>query len=182
MSISRVSQDIVTLPYGLLSVAKSHLRIDGTYDDHLIVTKLQQSINWFERVTGVSVNPVTYIWKPAQIDFNYVTGSAPVPVSPVNSFTAAVGASNVTANYEIGTDSLFGVEISTLVGTWESGLTVTIPSGAASAMEIDPGITDIILRYLSHLYEHREILVPGMEAQTPGWMTDVVATYWKPRV
>jgi hypothetical protein len=182
MTISRISQDIVSLPYGLLSIAKSHLRIDGIYDDHLIVTKLQQSINWFERYTGVSVNPVTYVWKPAQNDFNYLTGSAPVPVSPVNGFSATVGVDNVTDNYEIGTDSLFGVEINTLIGTWVSGLMITIPSGATSAIEIDPGITDIVLRYLSHIYEHREILVPGMEAQTPGWANDVMATYWKPRV
>jgi hypothetical protein len=60
-------------------------------------------------------------------------------------------------------------------------MVVTMPSGYADADEIDPGITDALLRYTSHLYENREILVPGTEAQTPGWMTDVISTYWMPR-
>ena len=46
---------------------------------------------------------------------------------------------------------------------------------------LDPGITDAVLRYCAHLYENREILVPGTDAQTPGWMTDVISTYWMPR-
>jgi hypothetical protein len=58
---------------------------------------------------------------------------------------------------------------------------VTIPSGYADAAALDPGIADAVLRYTAHLYENREILVPGSEAQSPGWTADVIATYWMPR-
>lgn len=181
MSIRKTGLDLQVLPYGLLSTAKTHLRIDGTYDDAAILLTLQRAINWFERVTNVSVNPVTYMWKPAADEF--INGYASVPVSPVNAtWTAAIGVTVVTANYEITTNSVNGVELNTLVGAWASGLTLTIPSGYASAIAIDPGIVDVVFRYAAHLYEHREILVPNSEAKTPGWMLDVVATYWTPRV
>lgn len=180
MGIRKTGLDLQVLPYGLLSQAKTHMRIDGVYDDANVLTTLQRAINWFQRVTNVSVNPVTYAWKPAAGEF--VNGFAPVPVSPVNSWTAAVGAADVTANYDITTNTVHGVELDTLTGAWSNGLTVTIPSGYASAAAIDPGIVDAVLRYAAHLYEHREILVPGTEAQTPGWMLDVVATWWVPRL
>jgi hypothetical protein len=180
VSIRKTGLDLMVLPAGLLSAAKSHLRVDGTWDDHNISTTIARAIAWFERVTGVSVNPVTYLWTPALREFSY--GCAAVPVSPVNSWTAAIGAEDVTADYEIGSDTIHGVEINTLVGAWADGLTITIPSGTASAAALDPGISDIVLRYTAHLYEHREILVAGSEAQTPGWMLDVVSQYWKPRV
>jgi hypothetical protein len=180
MSIRKSGLDLVVLPTGLLGNAKTHLRIDGSYDDHNVITTVARAINWFERVTGVSVNPVTYAWKPAQSEF--AGGCAPVPVSPVNSWTAAIGATDATASYDIATNTVHGVELDTLVGAWASGLTVTIPSGFASSTALDPGIADAVLRYTAHLYEHREILVAGSEAQTPGWMLDVVATWWVPRI
>ena len=94
-----------------------------------------------------------------------------VPVSPVNpTWVATVDGEDVTDSYEIATNSIHGIELERLYGVWVSGLTLTIPSGYASAAAIEPGIVDIILRYAAHLYEHREILVPGMEAVTPGWM------------
>jgi len=175
MSIRRSGLDLTVLPRGLLSDAKGHIRIDGTWDDYTVVQTIARAINWFERVTGVSVNAATYTWKPALGEFR--DGFAPVPVSPVNSWTAAIGATDATASYAIESNTVHGVEIDTLVGAWASGLTVTIPSGYTSAAAIDPGIVDIVLRYTAHLYEHREILVPGSEAQTPGWMLDVVATW-----
>jgi hypothetical protein len=177
MSIRKTAAvDLTVLPRGLLSDAKGHLRIDGTWDDYTVVSTLARAINWFERVTEVSVNPVTYAWKPAQAEFGN-NGFAPVPVSPVNSWTAAIGATDATASYSIEGNTVNGVEINTLVGAYANGLTVTIPSGYLTAAAIDPGIVDIVLRYTAHIYEHREILVAGSEAQTPGWMLDVVATW-----
>jgi hypothetical protein len=172
--------DRAVLPNGLLSIAKSHLRIDGIYDDHYIAMTIARAIGWFERVTQVSVNPVTWQWRPDH--GNFCGGVASVPVSPVNSFTVAGGdLSDITSGYELTTMSTHGVGLYALSGAFASGMKVSMPSGYASAAEIDPGIIDIVLRYTSHLYENREILVPGVEAQTPGWMSDVVATYWVPR-
>ena len=170
--------DRAALPVALLPIVKSHLRVDGNYDDAYITDAIKRAINWFERVTNVSVNPVTWTWTPDEK--NFCNGLAQVPVSPVNSFTVDADG-DVSADYAITTMSTHGIGLYALAGTWADGMAVSIPSGYADAGELDPGITDAILRYTSHLYENREILVMGTEAQSPGWMTDVISTYWMPR-
>ncbi len=166
------------LPTALLPLAKSHLRVDGTYDDVYITDAIKRAINWFERVTNVSVNPVTWTWTPD--GGNFCNGLAQVPVSPVNSFTVDADG-DVSAGYTITAMSTHGVGLYVMAGEFADGMHVEIPSGYADADELDPGITDAVLRYTAHLYENREILVPGTEAQSPGWMTDVISTYWVPR-
>jgi Phage gp6-like head-tail connector protein len=177
-SITKAGSDVSVLPWSLLPLAKSHLRVDGNYDDAYISSAIGRAINWFERVTNVSVNPVTWVWSPEQA--NFCNGVAQVPVSPVNSFTVDAGG-DVSADYAITTMSTHGIGLYALAGSYVDGMRVSIPSGYPDANAIDFGITDAVLRYTSHLYENREILVPGVDAQTPGWMSDVVATYWMPR-
>lgn len=178
-SIAATSLDRAALPAALLPLVKSHLRVDGTYDDVYITDAIGRAISWFERVTNISVNKVTWTWSPDQASF--VDGVAPVPVSPVNSFTVNAGGTDVSASYTITTMSMHGIGIYALAGAWVAGMAVAIPSGYADAASLDPGITDALLRYTAHLYENREILVLGTDAQSPGWMTDVIATYWMPR-
>ena len=69
MSITATGLDRSALPAALLDIAKSHMRIDGTYDDAYIADAIKRAISWFERVTNVSVNPVTWVWSPGQGDF-----------------------------------------------------------------------------------------------------------------
>ena len=170
--------DRAALPAALLPLAKSHLRVDGSYDDVYITDAIKRAISWFERVTNVSVNPVTWTWTPAEGDF--CEEVATVPVSPVNSFTVDADG-DVSAGYTITAMSTHGVGLYVMAGEFADGMAVEIPSGYADADELDPGITDAVLRYTAHLYENREILVMGTEAQSPGWMTDVISTYWYPR-
>lgn len=178
-SILKTGLDYDVLPAGLLEIAKSHLRIDGTYDDAYVADAIRRAINWFERVTHVSVNPVTWIWKPDA--GNWCNGLVPVPVSPADSFTVEAGGLDVSAGYSLVTMSTFGIGLYALSGAHTAGMAVTIPSGFASAAALDPGITDAVLRYTAHLYENREILVMGSDALSPDWMNSVIATYWMPR-
>ena len=186
-SIIRSNADLMALPTALLPLVKSHLSVDGTYDDVYIIDAIRRAINWFERVTNVSVNPVTWIWSPDQTwgqpgVGSFCNNTATVPVSPVNSFSVAdASAADISAGYSLTTMSMHGVGLYALNGAWQSGMQVSIPSGYADDTVLDPGITDAVLRYTGHLYENREILVIGTDAQTPGWMTDVIATYWFPR-
>jgi uncharacterized phiE125 gp8 family phage protein len=175
-SIKKTDLDLTTLPAALLPLAKSHLRVDGTFDDAYITSAIARGISWFERVTNVSVNPVTWLWSPDR----FVDGLAPVPVSPVDTFMVDAGG-DVSADFSIVTLSTYGVGIYALSGAYVSGMVVTIPTGYADATALDPGILDAVLRYTAHLYENREILVAGSEATTPGWMTDTISTYWMPR-
>lgn len=182
-SIIAADLDRAALPAALLGIAKSHLRVDGSYDDVYITDAIKRAINWFERVTNVSVNPVTWTWSPDQQVFCNGGGQrAQVPVSPVNSFAvAASDDTDISANFAVETMSTHGIGLYALVGQYAAGMTVSIPSGYADADTLDPGIEDAVLRYTSHLYENREILVLGTDAQTPGWTNDVIATFWMPR-
>jgi uncharacterized phiE125 gp8 family phage protein len=179
-SIAKSGQDLAALPTALLTIAKSHLRVDGTYDDVYITDAIKRAINWFERVTNLSVNKVTWTWSPGSGDFCY--GSARVPVSPVNSFVVTdAAAATISGNYSLETMSTHGIGLYRLIGGFVTGMKVAMPSGYADATVLDAGIADAVLRYTAHLYENREILVMGSEAATPGWMTDIISTYWMPR-
>ena len=94
--------DRAALPTAMLALAKSHLRVDGTYDDPYITDALGRAISWFERVTNISVNKVTWAWSPDARDF--FDGAAAVPVSPINSFTvgdAATPPADLSADYRL---------------------------------------------------------------------------------
>lgn len=179
-SIRWTLADQQVLPTGLIDLAKAHLRVDGGYEDALIRDKIAAAISWFERVTNVSVNPVTWVWKPDSGDF--VCGKARVPVSPVQEFAVSAGGTDVTGNFELVTMSMHGVGLFYLAGTFASGMIVTLESGYPDAMAVEAGIRDAVMRYAAHLYENREILVPGVEAVlSPDWETSVISTYWMPR-
>jgi hypothetical protein len=131
-------------------------------------------------VTQISVNPVTWTWSPDAGDF--VDGAAAVPVSPVNTFTVRDGAAvDISSSYLMETMSTHGIGLYALVGSFVTGMKIAIVSGYTTTAALDPGISDILLRYTAHLYENREILVLGTDAATPGWINDVIAGYWMPR-
>lgn len=180
MSIKATAADLTALPLALLSIAKSHMRVDYAYDDDFIKSAIARAISWFERVSGMTVNETTYEWTPAQTEF--CEDKASVPVTPVNDFEAtSTDTPDVTADFTVTTDSVHGVLIYTLNGKWVTGLKLTIESGFAVA-DLPAGVLDAVLRYTAHLYENREITAPSSFVPVPDWMTEVMATYWRPRV
>jgi hypothetical protein len=172
--------DPAALPAALLPIAKQQMRVDGTYDDAFITSVIARAIDWFERLTNVTVDPSTYVWTPDQADFTD-QAAATFTESPVTNMTAKIGTTDATASYTVTTMSTHGVGIYALNGAWASGLAITFKSGYADQTVLPAGILDAVLRYGAHLYEHREILVPTVQAANPGWMTDVISTYWIPR-
>ena len=106
-----------------------------------------------------------------------------MPVSPVQDFTVTDSADvDITAGYTLSSMSTHGVGLYRLAGAWLAGMTVTLPSGAMpTSTASTSAFSTPCWRYTSHLYEHREILTPGLDVMSPGWMTDVIATYWVPR-
>ena len=177
MSIVRTALDRDALPDALLSIAKQQIRVDGTHDDAFILSVLQRAIGRFEQVNGVSLNVATFEWHAERWEF--CDGRASVPVTPVTEFTAAVGATDVSASYTITTDSVFGVPILYLNGAWQTGLVLTLETGFTETTLPAP-LLDVVLRNAAHLYEHREILIPGSEFVAPDLAID--ATWWLPRV
>lgn len=175
------TKDFAALPTALLSKAKSQMRVDGSYDDTAIGDMIARAIDWFERSTRVSVFGTQYEWAPDEADFynNVIT----IPISPVGTWSAKDGAAaDVTSSFTITTMSTHGVGIYALNGAYVSGVVFTIQSGYADLATLPFGVADAVLRYAAHLYDNREILVPGSQIATPGWTTDVLSTFWMPHV
>jgi len=179
-SIKITARDVAVLPTALLPLAKEHMRIDSTIEDNFIKSVLARAIDWFERYTNVTLAPSTYEWTPDWDDFT-ANSVARFTETPVDEVTAVIGSDDVTASYSVSTMSTHGVGIYALNGAWASGLVVTFKSGYADIATMPGGVLDAVLRYSAHLYEHREILVPTVQASSPGWLTDVISTYWLPR-
>jgi hypothetical protein len=178
MSISNVSPNWATLPAALLADAKVHLRITWESDDAFITHAIGRAIGALEQQNDVLINPTTYKWAPAQGEFS--DGRARVPFTPASNHAAEDDTGDVTANYAIETNALHGARPQYLVGAFATGLAVTITAGFAAAAAIPPRMLDRIMRLTAHLYEHREILIPGQEFRAPDLALD--ATDWMPRV
>jgi uncharacterized phiE125 gp8 family phage protein len=178
-SILAKTRDLTALPAALLTQAKGHCRIDGSYDDTFVTSAIGRAIDLFERKAGISVFATQWEWRPDQTDF--CNNVAKVPVSPVDTWSAKdAGNADVGASFTLTSMSTHGVGLYAFNGAWVDGLVFTIGSGYAAAA-LPYGILDAVLRCTAHLYEHREILVPGQDMATPGWFMDEIATYWMPR-
>jgi uncharacterized phiE125 gp8 family phage protein len=174
------TKDYAALPTALLPKAKAQARVDGSYDDAIITDMIARAIDLFERETGVSVFVTQYEWAPDQADF--CNNVATIPFSPVNTMTAKDGANvDVSSSYSFTTMSQFGVMIYKLNGAWIDGVVFTIESGYAAAA-LPPGVLDVVMRVTAHLYDNREILVPGTQMMVPDFLRVAMATYWMPHV
>jgi hypothetical protein len=184
-----ISENIDALPDALLILAKGHMRVDHSAEDEQVRYAVQRAISRFQTVNESCLNPTVVEWKPDAEDF--VDGIANVPVRPAKSFTATAdpAATDVAANYVIVNkwESIHGVEPQVLVGAYAAGLTLTLTCGAqmppppdTEAARLPPDVVDIIFRHAAHLFNHREILLPGREYVAPDLKMD--ASWWMPRV
>lgn len=177
MSLKRTTVDLTALPTALLPIAKSHLRVDGSYDDASITSMIARAIGRFEQFNGAALNVATWEWRPDSWEF--CSNRASVPITPVTAFTAKVGATDVSASYTITTNSVFGVPILYLTGAYQADLVLTLQTGFTDAT-LPPAVLDDVLRITAHLHNHREILIPGTEFVSPDLQVD--ATWWVPRL
>lgn len=177
-----VSQDIDALPDAMLLLAKQQMRVETSYDDEQVRYSLQRAISRFQAVNEVCVNPTVVTWKPDSSDF--ANGAANIPVRPVQSFTANAGEPPIdaAADYSVALkwDSIHGVPIQVLVGAFTTGLALTLTCGVPAGQVPPPDVTDVLMRHAAHLYEHREILLPGQEYVAPDLAIN--ATWWTPRL
>jgi uncharacterized phiE125 gp8 family phage protein len=185
VSLAVIDVDRDALPAALLPLAKQHMRIDGSFEDAFITSVLARAIARFQQLNDVTVNPSTFTWTPPAAAFNG-QGGATLPVRPVSAFTATVPGDpdpvDVAADYALALkwDSPYGVPVQLLTGAAADGLTVGLTAGYADLAGLPPEVQDVVLRHAAHLYEHREILLPGSEYVAPDLKLD--ATWWMPRV
>jgi len=177
MTLAIVAQDLQELPQNLLALAKQHLRVDHAGEDAFITSAIARAIGRFEQVNDVTLNPTEVVWEPNASAF--VDGAATLPVRP-----AAIDeilnsdAVDVTADYSVVLkwDAIHGIPILTMRGAAVDGLSVTLTAGYT---DLPPPVLDVVLRHTAHLFEHREILIPGREYVAPDLKLD--ATWWMPR-
>lgn len=181
MTLKVVSRDLTSLPAALLAQAKQHLRIDGSYDDAFVESIIARAIGRFEQVNEVTINPTEVLWTVKQTDF--VDGAATAPVRPATISTIEEGEPpvDVSSDYQLVLkwNSIHGIPIEVLQGP-AGALSATLTCGFATAADLPPPVLDVVFRYAAHLYEHREILIPGTEFVAPDLAMD--ATWWAPRV
>jgi hypothetical protein len=189
VSVKILAIDIEALPARLLDEAKQHLRVDGSYDDNFIKSCIARAISKFQNMSGTTLNATTVLWKPRSGEF--IDNAATLPVIPITEFIAEAGEplTDVTASYaiELKWDGIHGVPIQRLVGAFADGLALTLeagipggPPGPPPDLDITPAVQDIIFRHTAHLFEHREILIPGKEYMAPDLAGDL--TWWAPRI
>ena len=174
MTIAVVTEDRDALPAELLPIAKQHCRVDHSNDDDLLISIIRRAIARFQSDNEVTLNPTAVVWTPALAEFT--SGMATLPVVPSSLATPIDGYSVVLKWY-----SIHGIPIQALQGTAANGMTVDLLCGYPSADDLPPDVLDEVLRSTAHLYEHREILVPGgRDHVSPDLATS--AAWWKPRV
>ena len=177
MSVRVVTRDTEALPDDLLSLAKQHMRVDHSGDDNYIRSTIARAIANIEQRNEVTINPTSVLWSPTSAEF--VSGAITLPVVPAESAVVMDGATDVSSNYSLALKwgSIHGVPIQVLEGA-AGNLSVTLACGF-DVDSLPPGLLDKILRITAHLYEHREILIPGREFVAPDYALD--ATWWVPR-
>jgi uncharacterized phiE125 gp8 family phage protein len=179
ISVQSVDRD--DLPVSLLSLAKTHLRVDHIIDDEYIRGCMRRAIARLEAANGIAINATTVKWTPAAAEFSSV--GATLPARPAKSFSAVAGTppADVSANYLIALkwDDITGIPIQVLVGSAATGLAVTLQLGFDDET-LPPQLLDAILRHTAHLYEHREILLDSAAYVAPDLQADF--TWWHPRV
>ena len=175
MSFQLIEQDRDVLPTELLPAFKRHGRISDPDDDLTLKEKLGQAIDRIQTRGNFRIVPCTYKWTPAASEF--CAGLARIPYPPVR--TCTVSGVTDPAAYAVDLRALDGVPITYLVGAYASGMSIEIEAGFAAAADLPAGLTDAIERVAAHLYEHREILIPGSEFVAPDFATDL--TWWLPR-
>lgn len=169
-----------TLGTALLPQVKTHCRVDFDHDDEFLKSATARAIQQFENETETKVFAASFAWAPADAEFS--KGGAQSPISPVKSFTADAGGTDVSADYAFETASAIdGAGTFYLVGTMQSGLVVTIGTGYADAAAIPPGILDKILQMTATYYENRELFLPSGQFLNPLGLRQQIAGYWLPK-
>jgi hypothetical protein len=171
MTVTVLTRDLAALPTALLPLVKQQCRVDHSGDDTFITSVIARTIAKFEDVKEVTVNPTAATWTAKVADFK--NGMATLPVRPA-ALTAPLAGYAIVLKF----DSIHGIPIQALQGA-AADLTVALTCGYADVATMSLSVQDWVLRIAAHLYEHREILIPGSEFVAPDFEKD--ATWWMPR-
>lgn len=180
MSYQITNVDRAGFAEALLSLAKSHMRVEFARDDEYIKNCIIRAADMMERFSGARIVKAAADWFPAIVTSAYVHQ---VPLQPVASFTAMAGGVDVSADFRIrsrtAVDPVFLEHIDRTA--FPPGIEVALVLGYASATEIPPMYLDPILRMAAHLYEHRESVDQTNLMAIPQWANDLLCGTWIPR-
>jgi hypothetical protein len=172
--------DLQALPADLLPGAKAQMHVDHSDNDVYIKSVLARAIAYWEGVWNIAINPRTVVWTPANADF--LNGETAAPVRPIAAMTAAATAGDVTSQYVLAKQGLFGAPLYLISGAWQDGLAFSFQCGFATAATLPPGIEDNVMTLATHLYEHREIFLNQGTDAVPMPAIDSATPWWVPRV
>lgn len=185
MKMSRTSLDRDALPDALLDTAKTHMRVEFARDDDYIKLCLKRAIDFFERTTGMMVNPATYDWAPgpgATIDGQYVYE---FPFQPEPSFVVKdENSADISSQFSIrgpGSPDEFGVRAFVGSVAYATTNSTVVTVGYEDQDALPPGILNFVLQAASWFYEYREAgPMPGADGVP--YLNQLLTAYWVPRV
>ena len=189
MMRKRTKIDREALPDALLDTAKTHMRVEFTRDDDYIKLCIARAIDFFERITELTVTPQTWAWTPS--DAVNVDGVAAYVLTwqPEPSFTAWDGSTpplDISDQFEIrgGEDpDAFGLRWISPIdpSTAYASPNFEITAGYEDEESMPPGILSFVLEAASWFYEYREAgPMPG--ADGVAYLNQLLTAYWVPRV
>jgi hypothetical protein len=178
MSFANVTVDLTTLPVALLPIAKEHCRIDGNFEDAQLQRIIAWAISTLEQKDGMRLNEISYEWQPEPNDL--VNGGARIPYPVVTAFTASDGTNDLTAEYTLRTLAIDGAIPQYLDGASFGGIRFAMSAGYPDAASIPQHRFKRLMLNIGHLFEHRELLLPGQAYVSPDLALD--GTDWLPRV
>lgn len=200
MNTDIVSIDRNSLPQALLPAFKRWQRIDFNSDDILLTEILQGAIDQFERNSEITVFATTIMLVPEAADYGCNTTTLRLPVTPINNLqllsdfvahsdfsefsdSTVYEAANVIPfeGYTLQVRGVHGVRLYTLVGPLVDGMGILVDSGYTETT-LTPEIRQAIFQLAGHLYEYREILIPGNVGESSMWLNQVMSGFWLPRV
>lgn len=148
----------------LLSEVKTHLRVDGTDEDALIVSLIAAAREYVESFTRRAL--ITQTWTRRLGDFANTIDLPRPPLQSVSSitYTDLQGDSQtVTASvYDVDTDSEPGAVTLGYQQVWPSvrnerlPVTITYVAGYGTASDVPQAIKQAIMMLVAHWYEHRQ--------------------------
>jgi uncharacterized phiE125 gp8 family phage protein len=182
MSLAPVTVDRQLLPMLLLADAKTHLRVDANFEDGYIADLLARVIGeWEAMADGVRINPGQWMWSPASAEFDAVSGSARVPITPINTIAVTAGAFDISDEFELVTDYSSGAIRWRLTGGWQSGMVATIDTGYADPALMPAELRGHLFELLTQHYEYRSVVDASGLAMLPGWRDFMFAPWWNPK-
>lgn len=162
------------MEFGLLDLAKEHLRVEFDRDDEFIKSCVKRAVREVESQTNAVINPATYLWHEPTPSYN----------PEHREWEYRIDKNPVRRVYWM--DNLIETDLPTRTNglfTWMQkppSDEVYIEAGFEEAIDIQPEILSVVLMYVAAMYENREAIQQGRLYALPNFDGKLMTGIWRP--